>query len=132
MPFRVKNKDIAQNGYTPGCKEFRAARAGTRQQAHDEACRARILEELIKTAECRNRTEAEDEMTQNKRARVEADAQDNAMRKERAASSTSSATAKAGSEISIDQRAHQGGSSHERSKAQEAERAVAGAMMAQC
>ena len=47
MSIRVRNEDIAQYGYTSGCKRCGAARAGKRQQAHDEACRTTTLQELM-------------------------------------------------------------------------------------
>ena len=54
IPFSMRIKNVAQYGYTQGCKGCRA-RAGNGQQAHDEACRTRIMQELMKTAEDRNR-----------------------------------------------------------------------------
>ena len=79
MPFRVRNKGIAQYGYTPECKGCRAARAGIRQQVHDEASRTRKMQELKKTAEGRKRMETDEDMRQNKRTRIEARANDEPM-----------------------------------------------------
>ena len=66
-----ERKDIVQFGYTPGCKGCRATRAGTREEAHDEMCRTRILSELTRTAQGKDRTDRDEDMRQDKRARVE-------------------------------------------------------------
>ena len=57
--------------------------AGTRQQAHDEACRRRMLQELMKTAASRSRIETDDERRHNKKARVESSVNDEPMSHER-------------------------------------------------
>ena len=69
----MRHKDIVQFGYTPGCKGCRAPGAATRQQAHDEMCRTRISDELMRTAEGRDRTDRDEEMGQDKRAHVKMD-----------------------------------------------------------
>ena len=76
IPFPVRNKDIAQLRHMPGCRGCRAARAGTRQHAHDEVGRTRILNELMKTANGKNRIDKDEEMRQDKRARIDMDAGD--------------------------------------------------------
>ena len=75
-PFWVRHKDVVQFGYTPGCKGCQAARAGARQQAPDEMCRTRTLNELMKTAEGKERIVTDGGMKQDNRARVEMDASD--------------------------------------------------------
>ena len=44
--------------------------ARTRQQAHDEMCRTRMLNELMKTVDGKDRIDKDEEMRQDKRARV--------------------------------------------------------------
>ena len=72
MPFRVRHNDTVQLG----CKGCRAARAGTKQQAHDEMCRTGILNEIMRIVEGQGRIDRDEEMRQDKRARVEMDAGD--------------------------------------------------------
>ena len=69
--FRVTHKDIVNYGYTPGCRGCRAARAGGRQQGHDDACRRRIMDELIKTTEGKKRVELDEETRKEKKARLD-------------------------------------------------------------
>ena len=71
IPFPVRNKDIVQRGNTPGCKGCRAARAGIRQQAHDKIGRTQILNELMRTANGKNRIDKDEETRQDKRARID-------------------------------------------------------------
>ena len=72
VPICVRHWDIVQFGYTPGC---RTARAGTRQ-ALDLLSRTRILNELMRTAEGKDRFDRDEEIRKGKRARVEMDVSD--------------------------------------------------------
>ena len=46
------------------------------QQSHDEMCRTRILTERMRIAEGKDRIDRDEEMRQDKRARVEMDTDD--------------------------------------------------------
>eukprot|EP00959_Pyramimonas_sp_CCMP1952_P044592 931626-Pyramimonas_sp.AAC.1 len=53
----VKRADIDKHGIWPGCKGRTSLMTGMHQQAHSIMCRARIQEELMKTAAGRQRVE---------------------------------------------------------------------------
>ena len=72
MPCLVRHKDIVQFG----CKGVETQKQEPGPQAHDEMWRTRTLNELMRTAEGKDRNERAEEMRQDKRARAEMDAGD--------------------------------------------------------
>ena len=64
------------SGTRQDAKGCRAARARAWQQARDEMCRTRILNDLTRTAQGGDRIDKDEEMRPDMRARVEMDVGD--------------------------------------------------------
>ena len=77
--FRINPRDIQKYGYTKGCLGCKCLSRGQPAQSHNEACRARITEELKKEGDARlerekTRKEAEEEENARKKRKAEEEA----------------------------------------------------------
>ena len=58
--WKITKEDIEKYGPTPGCLGCRTLKAGLTRQTHNENCRKRIEDKIMRTAEGRARIERSD------------------------------------------------------------------------